>query len=448
MFKGKVFPVIMALLLVPALLLACAPAAQSGTVSAGPIVVGYVGQTSSPGVKPCLDLVKIAVDEINAKGGVSGRPLKFVVEDSKGETSLSAAAMQRLVMSNRPIMVQIEGRSEIALAVKETSANIFKDYPHICLINGAADWEVTDKIVSQYDRYKGFFRDYEFAQYPFFYNFPLTMFDQVMKAKKIAVLYEDFYWTRIYQEGGGPTGLPSFKDYAASRGFEVVYNKPIKSRSGMWLPTLESIAQAKADVIFVWSSWFTDTEVLGKQWADSSAKDIQLMVMGGPSNGYSFWNLTGGKCLGMMSSFWEVPCPITPEFPPLVKKCRDNNIPLNTHVLLAYNNIYFLKQVLEKVGKTDDIDAVIKGYETHRYDSPIGPIQFHSEKQEPWFHSGNIADKKNPLEFSSPLFLTEYAQFQGPDKVELIWGSPAADKCKKPENYKTPAQLRAAAGIK
>jgi len=101
--------------------------------------------------------------------------------------------------------------------------------------------------------------------------------------------------------------------------------------------------------------------------------------------------------------------------------------------------------VLDKVGKTDDINAVIQGYETTKYDSPIGPIQFHSEREEPWFHSGKISDKKNPLEFSSPLFLTEYAQFQGPDKVELIWGSPAADKCKHPENYKTPAQLRAAA---
>lgn len=442
MIKGKVTLVILALLLVPALVLACAPADQPAPGKA-PIILGYVGQLSSPGVKPAIDMALVAIDEINAKGGIGGRPLKMVLEDSKGETSIAAAALQRLLMSNRPLMVQIEGRSEIALADKEISANLFKDYPHICLVNGAADWEVTDKIATQYDRYKGYFRDYEFAQHPFFYNFPLTMYAEVMKAKKIAVLYEDMYWTRIYQEGGGPTGLPSFKDYAASRGFEVVYNKPIKSRSGMWLPTLEAVAQAKADIIYVWSSWFTDTEVLAKQWADSSAKDIQLMCMGGPSDGYSFWNLTGGKGLGVISTFWEIPVPVTPELPGLIKKARDANIPLNTHVLLSYNNIYFLKKVLDDGAKPEDINSVIKGYETTTYNSPIGPLSFHDEKVDPWFHSGRIADKKNPLEFASPLFVTEYAQFQGPDKVELIWGSPAVDPYKHPERYKTPAQLRA-----
>ena len=83
MFKGKTILISLALVMVPALLLACAPAQQPGIGQAGPIIVGYVGQVSSPGVKPCLDLVKIAVDEINSSGGVQGRPLKFVVRQQR-----------------------------------------------------------------------------------------------------------------------------------------------------------------------------------------------------------------------------------------------------------------------------------------------------------------------------------------------------------------------------
>jgi hypothetical protein len=236
--------------MIAALLAGCASTAQTGAAKEGPIVIGYIGTQSSPGVKPCVDLAQLAVDEINAKGGALGRPFKLALEDTKGETSLAVAALQRMLLSSKPMMYMVEGRSEIALAIKEAASPMYKQFPSICVVNGAADYEVTEKIVSQYDKYKFFFRDYEFAQYPWFYNYNLTMFEK-MKVKKIAVLYEDLYWTRIYREGGGPTGLPSFKEYAEKRGFEVVYDKPIKARSGMWLPTLEAIAQTKPDVIFV-----------------------------------------------------------------------------------------------------------------------------------------------------------------------------------------------------
>jgi branched-chain amino acid transport system substrate-binding protein len=390
----------------------------------------------------------VAVDEINADGGILGRPVRMIVEDSKGETSLAVAAAQRLLMSHRPVMYMIEGRSEIALAIKDVSANLYKEYPHICVVNGAADWEVTDKVVSQYDKYKFFFRDYEFAQYPWFYNYNLTMFEKAMNVKKIAVLYEDLYWSRVYREGGGPTGLPSFKEYAEKeRGFEVVYEKPIKARTGMWLPTLEAIAKTSPDVIFVYSSWFTDVDVLAKQWADSSAKDIPILAEGGSIQGFQFWNMTGGKCLGMLTTFWENEYPVTPVFPTLVKKARAANIPLQTHVILAYSDINFLKKVVEKVGSTSDMEAIIKGYETTIGDSPIGPMGFNGDNRvDPWFHSGQIADKKNPLDFIYPeTFLTPLAQWQGADSVPLIYGPPSAKSYMHPELYKTPAQLRAAA---
>ena len=200
MSKGKLVLSIGILVTVFSLLVSCAPVAQTGP-DRGPVIIGYIGTQSSPGVKPCVDLAKMAIDEINAAGGILGRPAKLVLEDTKGETSLAVAAVQRMVLSQRPVMYMVEGRSEIAMAVKEAAAPMFKEYPAICVVNGAADWEVTDKIASQYEKYKFFFRDYEFAQYPWFYNYNLEMFSK-MGVKKIAVLYEDLYWTRVYREGG------------------------------------------------------------------------------------------------------------------------------------------------------------------------------------------------------------------------------------------------------
>ena len=43
--------------------------------------IGYIGMVASPGTRPCMDIQKMAVEEINATGGVMGRPIKYIVMD-------------------------------------------------------------------------------------------------------------------------------------------------------------------------------------------------------------------------------------------------------------------------------------------------------------------------------------------------------------------------------
>ena len=86
MKKLRIVQVIVAAVAITAM--AMLPAAVSG-VSAQPkgepIVFGYVGNVASPGTKPCMDIQKMAVEEINAAGGILGRPVKYVVMDGKGD---------------------------------------------------------------------------------------------------------------------------------------------------------------------------------------------------------------------------------------------------------------------------------------------------------------------------------------------------------------------------
>ena len=452
MLKSKFFLLTLALVVALSMALACAPS-STGTSGNGksPILIGYVGNVSSPGTKPCMDLAQIAVDEINESGGVLGRPLKLIVEDGKGETSTAVSAAQRMIMGTRPVAYFSEGRSEIALALKETSAGLYKDYPHIQINNGAADYEVTEKLVSQYDKYKFFFRDFEFAQYPWYYNQNLTIMKDLIKAKKIAILYEDLIWTRVYREGSPVTNLPGMKEYVTKKGlFEVVYEKNVKPRSGMWLPVLENVANSGAEAMFIYTSWYTDVEVLAKQWADSSAKDIPILATGGILGSYGFWDMTGGKCNGMITHFWnEDQVPVTPKLFPLVKKAQKAGIPIQFHVLLAYNDVYGLKAAMEKANTTTDIEAMIKALETTQYEGAMGPSGYHPEKVEPWFHSGMISDPKDPTNLMFPdKSHIPWKQWQGKDKVQLIYTSPGFMSYAHPELYKSPAQLRSESGIK
>ena len=124
-----------------------------------PIVVGYIGMVASPGTRPCMDIQKMAVEEINAAGGVLCRPIKYVVMDNKGDTSLSVEALRKLVIEDKAKFVSVEGRSEISLAVQEASGMLAKEYPHILVFNGPMGSELTARVIDEAPKYNHCFRD-------------------------------------------------------------------------------------------------------------------------------------------------------------------------------------------------------------------------------------------------------------------------------------------------
>ncbi len=88
--------------------------------AAEPVKLGWVGPLSPPGDYAEGELMKdaaiIATDEINAAGGVLGRPLQVVYEDTRGMAEQGTAAMERLLASEHVIGVFGEFHSSVALA--------------------------------------------------------------------------------------------------------------------------------------------------------------------------------------------------------------------------------------------------------------------------------------------------------------------------------------------
>src|SRR5450759_502757 len=260
-----------------------------------PIVIGYVGQVASPGTKPCMDIQKMAVDEINAAGGIMGRPVQYVVMDGKGDTSLSVEAARKLIIEDKASFVSVEGRSEISLAVQENSGNLFKEYPHILVFNGPMGSELTARIIDEAPKYDFCFRDWdpEPAHYAQTKYIMKKTWKKDLGVKKIAILWEDLAWTTQWRKGISYMKLPTWEKMAKDVGLEVVYSKAVKPRGTLYYPILQEIAQKKADMIWFISSWFTDTDAFAKQWADSAAKDIYVSFYGGVSQTRRFWSMTG-----------------------------------------------------------------------------------------------------------------------------------------------------------
>ena len=410
-----------------------------------PIVIGYVGNVASPGTKPCMDVQKYAVEEINKAGGIMGRPVEYVVLDGKGDTSLSVEAARRLLMENKASFVSIEGRSEICLAAQENSAALYKEYPHILVFNGPMASELTARVVDDYEKYRFCFRDWdpEPAHYCWMETYMGKIMRDAIKAKKLAFLWEDLAWTIMWRRGIDYLKLPTWEELAKQKyGLDVVYSKAVKPRGTMYLPILQEIAMKKADVIFFVSSWFTDTESYTKQWADSAAKNIPTILYGGVAQTHDFWRMTGGKALGILSPFYEPEIPFTPKTIPFVELGKRLEIPLQIHVHISYADIYHFKAAIEKAGGTDDNEKLIKAMEEVETVYSLGKMKYQTQRIKPFFHSRVLCDPNNPYYMYQDVYLLDVAQFQKEGKISYLAINPGFEKYASPKNYISPANLR------
>ena len=165
---------------------------------AEPFVIAYIGMVASPGTRPCMDIQKMAIEEINASGGILGRPVKYIIMDNKGDTSLSVEALRKLVIEDKAKFISVEGRSEICLAVQEASGMLAKQYPHILVVGGMSSI-LTGRIIDEAPKYDHCFRDFDpepahYAQQKYFFCKTIPQYQNV---KKIAFLWEDLDWRKL-----------------------------------------------------------------------------------------------------------------------------------------------------------------------------------------------------------------------------------------------------------
>jgi len=433
--------ILVAIIMIAAMVLGfgCGPKAAP---EAGPIVIGYVGSVNSPATGPGMATVKVAIDEINEEGGILGRPVKYVMVDGKGEPTLTVQGYIRLITAENALCCFVEGNSEIALAVQAKAYEVYAEYPHI-LLQTAWTRELIPPIIEDYENNKFIFRTstgsvgggYAWADQWF------DLIKNVVGAKKIAILYEDALWTEGFRNGIPELNLASWPDIAKKDfGFEVVYNEALKSRTGMYLPILEGIAVTGADAVFYCSSWFTDTEVFAKQWCESSARDIPIFLYAGTSSTSAFWEMTGGKALGITALYLEEEIPITSKTIPFVRKAQEKGIPLQNLEYCIYNTPYLIKAAIEKAGTTD-IDALVEAMESVEIEGLWGKFKFQDKKINPFFHSLVVADPNNPHKFLPEYCKLPYCQYQLNGELAVLMPRDLATG-----EYIPPAELRKEAG--
>ncbi|MBP7765807.1 MAG: ABC transporter substrate-binding protein [Deltaproteobacteria bacterium] len=398
-------------------------AGAAGPDTAGPIKIGLMGNMSAPFSLSAKGAATMAVDEINKAGGIQGRPVKLIVEDTKGEIPKCVEIYKKLVMNDRVLAVFIAEKVEMGVAGMEIGAELFPEYPHVFFCTIGSGDDIWHRVRDNYKKYRFGFQTY----YAISTNYlkilapdNIDCFKNQIKAKKVAIVYEDMEWTKPLRKGipGVSDSLPGI--YRA-KGLNVVYETTTSLDQKMFNPIFEAIAKSGADLIDCVVGYI-DQPAFIKQWSQSSARNIPVFIWGGLAGMPPAWKMTEGKVTGVMVGSSLVRVPITPKTIPfmdnLVKNYKVGPI-FGSHT--TYDTLYGFKKAIEKAGTTGNIDQLIKQLEQVEEVAVLGSIGWH-----PQYH----------YNLPPPKYITPIVQWQN-GEMKVIY--PLKYKM---ADYKSPQELR------
>ncbi len=351
---------ILSILLIPAMLLAaCAPAKQAAQE---PVLIG--GALALTGInayvdEPALRGIQLAVDEINAKGGILGRPVEFVNLDSKSDPVTSSNVGVQLVQRGADAIIPAADFDMGGPACREAQkAGI------VCISTTASSplfgsEALGDKV------------------------FTLSMWNTTMGATAAEYAVKTKNWTKAwvvtdtfidYTTSLSRYFIAQFKSLGGTVLFEDTYTQGAQDFSAQ-LARIQASSQ-KPDFIYV-SSYMPDlgtiirtireagitTPIVGGDTYD----DPGLFQAVGADYGNDVYFVTHGF--------------LSPTSNPRVGdfmtsyKTKYGKDPEALWIMPGYDVVYVLKNAMEKAGTTDGA-AVAKAMEDMEFDNLTGHIDW------------------------------------------------------------------------
>lgn len=351
------------------LLAACgasAPAGGSGAASSEPIKIGVSGPLTGNNAQYGEQWKKgfdLALDEINGAGGVKGRKLEYVFEDSQSDPKQSVVIAQKFVADDKVIVELGDFSSPASMAASPIYQRA-----------GLVQFGFTN---SHPDFTKGG---------DFMWSNSLTQADaaplhadyvKALGLKKIAVLHLNTDW--------GKTTYQFFADKAKADGIDIVATEAYLPDEKDFRSAVTNVRNANPDGI-VFISYYQDASLLAQQ---IRAQGISVPIVANGSN-YSpkFLELGGEAVEGIYVSSNFSPDDPRPEVQEYLKKFKAKyNEDSDYFAAHAYDTMKLIAAAIDAGGatrqgvkdglaKVKDVPSVIYGKvsfntETRRVQSPV-----------------------------------------------------------------------------
>lgn len=322
--------------------------------------------------------IKLAVEEINAAGGVNvggkKRPFSAEVIDTRDlepavPISDALLGLEKLILDkNADFIIGGPVRSEAALAAMD----LLNKYKKISILTtGALTPAYHKKVAENYDKYKYCFRIT--SHVIVMANEFVTLLSDIKKGhgfNKVYIMVQDVAHAR----GGGE----AMKKMLSASGWEVVDMKVYPTGTTDYSMALNDVAKSQADIIFLWMD-MPESAILLKQWSNMKLKALPMGFVNAAEQP-GFWKATEGKgeyLIVNLVNGGNAPAKITPwtmKFASAYEK-RWGLEPEGYGTSSSYMAVYTLKEAIEKAG-TIEADAVIKALENVNLMGVYGRISF------------------------------------------------------------------------
>ena len=338
--------------------------ATAARADSTPIEVGISASLATIPGAAIANGAKLAVADINAQGGVNGRPLALVIEDDQASSTSAVAGFQRMVSQDHVVAVVGNWISEVALALEPWSTRLKEPY----IITGAASNALSAYVHADYAQ-----RKYVFHAY-----FPSAFLAQgVCDAAKELLVEQKHMTTAVIMSEDAAWTKPLDAGYNAclpAAGLTVLKEIRFSPDTTDFTPIFQQAEALNPDVIIAgWAHVGVQPTV---QWANQKVP-LVLAGINAQAGSSAFWKATNGATEGVITLNVAAPgvaiTPLTEQFNEEYEKAYGITPAYSAYT--TYDAIHMLAAAIEK-GNSTSADSIVTNLEKTDYVGTQGRLQF------------------------------------------------------------------------
>jgi branched-chain amino acid transport system substrate-binding protein len=303
-------------------------------IAAEPIKIGEIGPLTGKEAafgQQAHRGIMMAIDEINARGGVLGRPLAIVAEDNQSKPGDSATVAKKLISREKVVAIVATGTSSNCLEVAPLAQN--SRIPLVATTATAPEVTARRSYV-----FRSCFID------PFQGNVLAKFATDSLKAKRVAVL------TSV--SSSYSVGLSKvFRERLKALGGDVAIEQKFSEGDKDFRAQLTAIRTIKPDAIAI-TGFYTEAALIMKQ-----ARDLGITVPFFGGDGWEAPELIhiGGKSVeGSYYASHYSSESTAPEVADFVKKYRERHGETpDSMAPLAYDAVRIIAEAITRAGTTE-----------------------------------------------------------------------------------------------
>ncbi len=313
------------------------------------VVIGVLAPLSLPEGSAQEKAARIAVEEINSKGGILGYKVELVIGDDKLDPTVGSAEFRRLATIEKADVIIGGFSSGVMLATMEVMAET-----KTIFLTDASSPSHSAKVAENYEKYKYWFRLQNNAT-----TFAYDIADMVKmlrengyEVKKVYIIRDEHIWAEDV--------VKTLKPLLDSLQVEIVKDVKIPRNYAEYEPLILEAERLNADLIIPIIALAGTGDILVKQWASLKPK----LLIGGDllaANDYAFFEKTGGAAnyvIFTADGGTLVTDPITKMGKEFVEKykAKYGHYPEAHQAFVAYDAVYLYKLAVEEAKRNGERD--------------------------------------------------------------------------------------------